>query len=216
MRYHTAAEDFPRQVRELLAYLAAPRPGQALIAYPGAGANVPVWLLGSSTFSAQLAAELGLPFAFASHFAPALLLDAIDIYRRTFRPSAYLDKPYVMAGVPLVAAATDAEAERLATSAKLRHLQLIRGESLLVPPPVDSMDGRWSEGERFLVESRLTVAVIGGPEKVQTRLAELLRETEADELIFTSDVYDHAARLRSFEIASDAMKKLASAQLQEV
>ena len=216
LRYNTVEEDFPKEVAELLAYLAPARPGQKLIAYPGVGTNVPVWLLGSSTYSAQLAAELGLPFAFASHFAPALLMEALGIYRQSFKPSQYLDKPYVMVGVPLVGAESDAEAHRLATSALQRHLKLIRGEPILVPPPVPSMDGLWSEAERFLVESRLKVAAIGGPETVRRKLEQLLRETNADEFIFTSDLYDHALRLRSFEIAADAMKMLAIVPLARV
>ena len=206
LRYNTAEEDFPRQLAELLAYLAPAGPGQRLVAYPGAGTNVPVWLLGSSTYSAQLAARLGLPFAFASHFAPALLMEAIAIYREQFEPSKYQAAPYVMAGVPLVAARTDAEAACLATSSMQRHLKLIRGQPILMPPPVESMDGLWSEPEKFLVESRLAVAVIGGPETVRRKLERLLRETGADELIFVSDVYEHALRLRSFEIAAAAMR----------
>jgi luciferase family oxidoreductase group 1 len=208
LRYNTAEEDFPRAVGELLAYLAPERPGQKLVAYPGAGTNVPVWLLGSSTYSAQLAAALGLPFAFASQFAPALLMEAIRAYRGGFKPSQYLDEPYVMAGVPLVAAETDADAQRLATSALQRHLKLIRGEPIFVPPPVPSMDGLWTEAEKFLVESRLGAAVIGGPATVRQQLGQLLRETQADEFIFTSDLYDHALRLRSFELVADAMKSL--------
>ncbi len=192
----------------MLAYLAPARPGQRLIAFPGAGTNVPVWLLGSTTYSAELAATLGLPFAFASHFAPALLMEAIETYRGKFQPSPYLERPYVMAGVPLVAAASDAEAARLATSPLQRHLQLIRRQPVFVPPPVDSMDGIWSEAEKFVVESRLRVAVVGGPDTVRSKLARLLQETGADELIFTSDLYDHALRLRSFEIAADAMNRL--------
>jgi luciferase family oxidoreductase group 1 len=205
MRYNTAEEDFPKQVGELLAYLAPAGPGQRLVAYPGAGTNVPVWLLGSSTYSAQLAAALGLPFSFASHFAPALLMEAIATYRERFEPSKYLAKPYVMVGVPLVAAETDAQAQRLATSALQRHLKLIRGQPILVPPPVDSMDGLWTEGEKFLVESRLGVAAIGGPATIKQKLAQLLQDTEADELIFTSDLYEHADRLRSFELAAEAL-----------
>ena len=208
LRYNTAEEDFPKQVAELLAYLAPAGPGQRLMAYPGAGTNVPVSLLGSSTYSARLAAAMGLPFAFASHFAPALLMEAVAAYRAGFKPSKYLDRPYVIVGVPLVAAETDAEARGLATSALQRHLKLIRGQPVLVPPPVESMDGLWSEGEKFLVESRLAVAAIGGPETVRRKLGQLLRETEADELIFTSDLYEHGRRLRSFEIAAEAMNAL--------
>lgn len=204
--YKTSDEDFPGQLGELLAYLAPARPGQRLIAYPGAGTNVPVWLLGSSTYSAQLAAQTGLPFAFASHFAPGLLFEALDIYRAEFNPSDYLARPYAMAGVPLVAAESDAEARLLATSALQRHLRLIRGEPIFVPPPIESMDGLWNEAERFAVESRLSAAVIGGPDTVRRKLARFLDETRVDELIFTSDLYEHHLRLRSFEIAAQAMK----------
>jgi luciferase family oxidoreductase group 1 len=208
LRYNTAEEDFPKQVGELLAYLGPARPGQKLVAYPGVGTNLPVWLLGSSTYSAQLAAALGLPFAFASHFAPALLMQATEAYRDNFKRSIYLEKPYVMVGVPLVAAEMDEEAQRLSTSALQRSLKLIRGEPIFVPPPVESMDGLWSEAERFLVEWRFSVAAIGGPETIRRKLAHLLRETKADELIFTSDLYDHALRLKSFEIAANAIKTL--------
>ena len=216
LRFNANEDDFPQQVSDLLAYLASPIPGQKVSAYPAAGTNVPVWILGSSTFGAQLAAALGLPFAFASHFAPALLMQAIDIYRSAFKPSEYLDRPYFAAGVPLVAAATDEQAVRLATSAFQRHLKLIRGETIFVPAPVDSMDGLWTEPERFLVESKLDAAVIGSPETVQYQLSRFLTRTNAEELIFTSDLYDHASRLRSFEIAADAMKRLAAPQLQSV
>jgi luciferase family oxidoreductase group 1 len=209
LRYDTAEENFPRQVAELLAYLAPAGPGQRLIAFPGVGSNVPVWLLGSSTYSAQLAAKMGLPFAFASHFAPALLMEAIDAYRSGFTPSQYLDRPYVMVGVPLVAAETDADARHLSTSSLQRQVKLIRRQPIFIPPPVDSMDGIWSEAEKFLVDSRMAVAVVGGPATVRQKLAKILQATAADELIFVSDLYDHASRLRSFEIAAEAMKALA-------
>jgi len=208
LRYDTAEENFPRQVAELLAYLAPAGPGQRLVAFPGAGTNVPVWLLSSSTYSAKLAATMGLPFAFASHFAPALLMEAIQEYRDRFTPSHYLDGPYLMVGVPLVAAETDAEAQRLATSALQRQVKLIRRQPIFIPPPVDSMDGLWSEPEKFLVDSRMAIAAIGGPETVRRKLARVLQETGADELIFTSDLYEHGLRLRSFEIASEAMGSL--------
>jgi luciferase family oxidoreductase group 1 len=210
LRYDTAEENFPRQVAELLAYLAPAGPGQKLIAFPGAGAEVPVWLLGSSTYSARLAAAMGLPFAFASHFAPALLLEAIEIYRSEFKPSQYLERAYVMAGVPLVAAETDAEARWLSTSSLQRQVRLIRRQPIFIPPPVESMDGIWSEPERFLVDSRMAIAVVGGPETVRRKLADLLKLTGADELIFVSDVYEHARRLRSFEIAAKAMRAAAA------
>jgi luciferase family oxidoreductase group 1 len=208
--FNPAEENFPQQVKDLLAYLGPPAAGARVAAYPGAGSNVPVWLLGSSTYSAELAAALGLPFAFASHFAPALLFEAIQAYRSQFQPSAHLAAPYVAAGVPLVAAESDEEAGRLGTSALQRALSLIRGEPIYVPPPVDSMEGRWNETERAVVESRMAVAAIGGPDTVQRQLARLLSVTNADELIFTSDLYELRDRLRSFEIAAEAMKTLAA------
>ena len=207
---NSTEEDFPRQVAELLAYLGPAAPGERLQAFPGAGTNVPVWLLGSSTYSAQLAAAMGLPFAFASHFAPALLLDAIQTYREEFRPSSYLQRPYVMAGLPVIGAETDAEAQRLATSALQRHLKLIRGEPIFVPPPVASMDGLWNEAERHMVQSRMSIAIVGGPETVRHKLAEFLRQTQADELMITSDCYEHLHRLRSFEIAAQTVQALAA------
>lgn len=208
LRYNPAEEDFPRQVSELLAYLEPAGSGQRLVAFPGEGTRVPVWLLGSSTYSAQLAAALGLPFAFASHFAPALLMEAAEAYRKQFQPSKYLERPYFAAGVPVVAAESDEEARFLATSALRRGLRLIRRQPIFVPPPVESMDALWSEGERFVVESRMAVAVVGGPETVRRGLERVARETGADELIFVSDLYEHSRRLRSFEIAAEAMKQL--------
>ena len=215
---NSTEDDFPRQVAELLAYLEPAMPGQKLQAIPGAGTKVPVWLLGSSTYSAELAALLGLPFAFASHFAPELLLPALQIYRSTFKPSHAFAKPYVMAGVPLIAADTDAQAIRLATSPALRFLKLIRGQPIFTPPPVSTMDGLWSDEEKWAVESKLRVAIVGSPETIQQKLAVFLAETQADELIFTSDIYDHSARLRSFEIAASVMRTVAapSPEMQEV
>jgi luciferase family oxidoreductase group 1 len=211
LRYNTESGDFPRQVAELLAYLAPAGVGQKLTAYPGAGSNVPVWLLGSTTYSAELAAQLGLPFAFASHFAPALLHEAIAIYRSRFKPSVYRGTPYVMAGVPLVAAETDEVAERLATSTYQRHLNLMKGRPLFVPRPVDSMDGLWSDSEKYLVKSRLEAGVIGGPQGVAHKLQDFVDQTGVDEVIFTSDLFEHADRLRSFEIAADVVRRLKEA-----
>lgn len=202
--YKAVEDEFPRQVADLLAYL-GPEPTRPL-AFPGIGTNVPVWLLGSSTYSAKLAAQMGLPFAFASHFAPLLLHEALDMYRSEFRPSQYLAAPYTIAGVPLVAAETDTEAQRLATSALQRHLRLIRGQAVFVPPPVESMTGRWTPAEQFAVESRLSAAAIGGPRTVAERLRTFVEETGVDELIFTSDLYEHRLRLRSFEIAAEVIK----------
>ncbi len=198
-------DDLPELLEELMGYLGPVAPGQLVGAYPGTGTNVPIYLLGSSTFSAQLAAKLGLPFAFASHFAPDLLMDAIGLYRAQFRASRYLDAPYVMAGVPVIAADTDGEAERLATSPKQRFLKLIRGEALFMEPPVESMEGLWNEAERQVVEGKLAVAVIGGPSKVRAGFAEFLAATGVDEVVLTCDAYSHADRLRSFELAAEAI-----------
>ena len=196
------ADDFPQQVLELQGYLAPARPGQRLIAMPGAGTEVPIWLLGSSLFSAQLAAQLGLPYAFASHFAPRMLHDAIRIYRDQFRPSATLGQPYVAIGVPVIAAPDDAEAKFLATTTYQRILALIRGERLAQRPPVDNMDALWSPQERAAVDAFLAVSVVGGPDTVRRGLERLLADTQADEFIFVSDLYEHSQRLRSLEIVN--------------
>ncbi|WP_263143691.1 LLM class flavin-dependent oxidoreductase [Pseudomonas sp. RIT-PI-AD] len=195
-----SADDFPQDVEELQALLGPRQPGQRVIAMPGVDTGVPIWLLGSSLFSAQLAGEKGLPYAFASHFAPRYMHEAIRVYRNHFKPSATLDKPYVMLGVPLVAAPTDEEAEHLATSVYQRILALMRGESLVLRPPVESMAGRWLPHEKEAVGSFLALAMIGGPEKIRAKLEVLLEQTEADELIFTCDLYEHADRLRAFDI----------------
>ena len=195
-----SADDFPRDVEELQSYLGPRTPGQRVIAMPGSGTEVPIWLLGSSLFSAQLAGEKGLPYAFASHFAPRLMHEAMRIYRNHFKPSAVLDKPYVMLGVPLIAADSDEQAEYLATSVYQRILALIRGQSLVQRPPVKSMEGLWLPHEKDAVGSFLGMAMIGGPEKIRARLDVLLEQTGADELIFTCDLYEFADRLRAFEI----------------
>jgi len=201
-------DDLPALLEELLAYLGPVKPGQYVTAVPGAGTNVPVWLLGSSTFSAQLAAKRGLPFAFASHFAPELLHDALRLYRAQFQPSATLAEPYVAIGVPWIAADTAEEAARLATSPKQRFLSLIRGEPIYTVPPVESMDGLWNAAERDAVESKLAVSIVGDPPTVRAKLESLLASTQANELIFTSDIYDHTARLRSFELAKMAIGEM--------
>jgi luciferase family oxidoreductase group 1 len=199
-------DDFPRQVHELLAYLGPESPGNRVRAIPGQGTNVPVWLLGSSTYSAQLAAVLGLRFAFASHFAPEMMHDALHLYRENFRPSTSLAEPYAMVGIPLVAAETDEDARRLATTPYQRFLQLIRHQPIYALPPVESMDGLWSAYERAAVESKFAAAIVGGPETVRRKLTDLLRTTHADEVIFTSDLYHFSDRLRSFEIAAELMR----------
>jgi luciferase family oxidoreductase group 1 len=203
-------EDFPQQVRELLSYLGPCQSGQAVRAVPGQGTNVPVWLLGSSTYSAQLAAAMGLPFAFAAHFAPQDMRAAMLLYRNYFRPSQYLAEPWSAVGVPLVAAETDQEAHRLATSPFQRFLRLLRGEKLLTPPPVDTMEGVWTAQERAAVNARLEAAIIGGPETVAAKLTALVREVQADEVILVSDLFRHADRLRSYEIASTILSRQAS------
>ncbi|CAH0179532.1 Limonene 1,2-monooxygenase [Pseudomonas sp. Bi70] len=195
-----SADDFPQDVAELQCYLGPRTPDQRVIAVPGTGTNVPIWLLGSSLFSAQLAGERGLPYAFASHFAPRYVHEAIRVYRNAFTPSDVLEKPYVMLGVPLLAADTDEQAQHLATSAYQRILSLIRGQSLVQRPPVESMEGLWLPHERDAVGSFLGMAVIGGPQKIRARLEVLLEQTEADELIFTCDHYDFADRLHAFDI----------------
>ena len=207
-----AGDAFPEDVQELQSYFRAPVPGQRVRAVPGAGLDVPIWLLGSSTFSAQLAAALGLPFAFASHFAPDLLLPALKIYRERFQPSDALTKPYAMAAVNAFAAETDREARRLSTSVKQQFLRLRRGDPGKLPPPVDDMDAVYSsEMEKAGVEHALSCAVIGSPETVRDGLAAFLARTGVDELMVTGAMYDHAARLRSFEIVADAREALVRA-----
>ena len=207
-----SAENFPRDVMELQALLGPLQPDQAVRAVPGAGLRVPIWLLGSSTFSAQLAAMLGLPFAFTSHFAPAELMRALDVYRSRFQPSQQLREPYAMVGVNVFAANTDAEAQRLFTSLQQQFICLRRGTPGLLPPPVDNMDGHWSPTERAGVEQSLAYSVIGAPDTVERGLQALIAETRADELMLTAQIYDHAARLRSFEIAAEVRDRIAARQ----
>ena len=195
-------EDFPREVEELQHLLAAPKPGQRLIAMPGAGTNVPIWLLGSSLFSAQLAAERGLPYAFASHFAPRMLLQAIDLYRREFQPSAVLDKPYVAMGVPLIAAPTDDEAQYLASSTYQRVLSILTGKRGRLQPPVKDFVAQLPPDARAAIGDFLAAAVIGGPETVRSGFEQLAEATDADEFILVSDIFDADLRLRSLDIAA--------------
>jgi luciferase family oxidoreductase group 1 len=171
-------------------------------AVPGSGTHVPIWLLGSSLYSAQLAAYLGLPFSFASHFAPDLLLQALEIYRATYRPSATWPKPHAMVAVNVVAAATDDEADGLFTSLQQRFLGMRRGVRGPLPRPVASMAGLWRDDERVGVERMLAMSAVGGPQTVARRLAQMIEETGADELIVACAVHDHAARLRSCEIVA--------------
>jgi luciferase family oxidoreductase group 1 len=200
-----AAARFPESVQELMAYLGPAAPNQAIQAIPGTGTQVPLWLLGSSTFSAQLAAFLGLPFAFAGQFAPRMLFEAIELYREKFKPSSALSEPYVMIGLPVLAADSDEKAEHLATSARQRILRLIRGHPIFTPPPVASMDGLWNPEEQRAVESHLAAAVIGGPASVAQKLHAFVQATGANELILHSDFYRLEDRLRSYEIVADRL-----------
>jgi luciferase family oxidoreductase group 1 len=205
-------DDFPALLAELRHYLAPAKAGQAVVAVPGAGTNVPIWLLGSSGFSAALAAELGLPFAFAAHFQPDNLFPALEIYRRSFRPSEILDRPYAMAGIPVIAADTDEEAEFLATTAQQMFLNLIRNHPGPLPPPVRELD--WNSFEESAVEAKLRAAVIGSRETVRRKLELFLDETQLDELMVATTTYDPAARLRSYQIVAEAAGISAPAEAQ--
>lgn len=196
--------DFPREVADLQQLLAPAKPGQQVIAMPGAGTEVPIWLLGSSLFSAKLAAERGLPYSFASHFAPRLLLQAIDLYRSQFKPSARLAKPYVMIGVPVIAAPTDEEAQFLASSTHQRVLGILQGDRGLLQPPVANFMAQIHPQEKAAIDDFLGAAVIGGPRTVQAGLAALLQTTDADEFILVCDIFDPSLRLRSLDIVAAA------------
>jgi len=201
-------DTFPQDLAELQYYFMPGVPGQTVRAVPGAGLNIPIWLLGSSDFSARLAAELGLPFAFASHFAPDYLFHALKLYRDTFQPSENLDKPHVMVGVNVFAAETDDEGYRLSTSMQQQFLSLVRSMPGQLQPPVNSMEGVASPAEQAHIDRMMRVSAVGSPDTVKIQLAALIESTEADELIFTGHIYDHAARLRSFEIAAEVMQSL--------
>ena len=206
-RYYQGAEEFPADVVELLRYFEPAQEGQAVQAVPGAGIEVETWILGSSLFGAQLAAALGLPYAFASHFAPAALDDALAVYRRTFKPSARLDKPHVMLALNVVAADTDAEARRLFTTQQQAFVNLRRGRPGLVPPPLasaEAMDAYCTPAERAGVDAALACAVVGSPDTVRTGLRAFVERYQPDELMLTANVFDHASRLKSFELAAAA------------
>jgi luciferase family oxidoreductase group 1 len=205
------SDHFPQDVAELQAYFQPVVPGQVVQAVPGGGLDVPVWLLGSSLFGAQLAAVMGLPFAFASHFAPDNLEQALALYRQGFQPSAALAKPYAMAAIGVVAADTDAAAARLATSLQQSFVLLRRGTPAQLPPPVDSMDGLWTPLEQAGVEHAFREAVIGSPATVKRGLAAFLHRTGVDELMVTAAIHDHTARLRSFELVAQIRDSLQDA-----
>lgn len=200
-----AAEHFPQDVIELQAFLAPARPGQAIVAVPAAGTDVPLWILGSSNFGAMLAAELGLPYAFASHFAPDLLLPALELYRAGFKPSKQLDRPYTMAGINVIAAETDAEAKRLATTQQMSFADIFSGRRGLSRPPIDDIENYWSPYEKAHAMRMLARAVVGSPQTVQTGLDAFIAETRVDELMIVSDVYEHRRRLRSVELIAEIM-----------
>ncbi|WP_135468086.1 LLM class flavin-dependent oxidoreductase [Crenalkalicoccus roseus] len=203
-------EDFPRDVVELMGYFRPAAPDQGVVAVPGAGLEVEVWILGSSTYGAQLAAALGLPYAFASHFAPAQMAEAVALYRARFRPSERLAAPYVMLGVNVFAAETDAEARYLFSSLQQAFLNLRRGRPGRLPPPVADLDRQLDPRERAMLDHSLACSIIGGRETVRRGLRDLVARTGADELIATAQIHDHAARRRSFEILAGVRAELAA------
>lgn len=204
-RFHSP-QNFPQDVRKLQQYLGDDNYDSRVRAIPGEGTNVPIWILGSSTESAHLAASYGLPYAFASHFAPTHFFEAIQIYRQNFRPSDVLQKPYVLSCVNVVAADTDQEAERLSTSLKMLFMGIVTNKRRLLQPPVDSMEGIWSDIEEAAVEQMLDFTFIAGPEKLKAQLQSFVNHTQIDELMVTSHIYDHQARLRSYEIVAEVLR----------
>jgi luciferase family oxidoreductase group 1 len=207
-----SAESFPQDVAELMAYFRPAEPGQVVQAVPGEGLHVPIWILGSSLFGAQLAAAMGLPFAFASHFAPALMMQAIDLYRAGFRPSDQLDRPYVMLGINVIAADSDPEAEWLFTSLQQAFLNLRRGRPGRLPPPVEDFARNLGSMEQAMIRDTLACSVVGSPDTVQQGLDAFMAGTGADELMVTAQIFDHQARLRSFELTAEARNALTSGE----
>ncbi|RKN65461.1 LLM class flavin-dependent oxidoreductase [Paenibacillus ginsengarvi] len=196
---------FPEQLAELRAYFAGRMPIRAI---PGEGMTLPIWLLGSSDYSARLAAELGLPFGFAGHFSPQQLLPALELYHRNFQPSRTLAEPYALVAINVIAAETDREAERLATSGQQLFLSFIRNRPGPLPAPVDSMEGIWTEREKLALQQNLGGSIVGGPDTVREKLQRLLHDTKANEIMAVAHIYDHAARLRSYEITAEIGHKL--------
>jgi luciferase family oxidoreductase group 1 len=204
-----SAEQFPEDVTELRAYLSPTVPGQRIRAVPGEGLNVPIWLLGSSLYSAQLAAMLGMPFAFASHFAPGAMMEAVQLYRSRFKPSEELKRPYAMLGVNVIAADTDREAARLFTSVQQSFVNLRRGQPGRLPPPIDGFDSFATPVEQAQLRQALACSFVGGPQTVTQGLADFIKRTQPDELIVSAQIFDHGARLRSFAIAAEVRDALA-------
>lgn len=205
-RSPASAETFPQAVLELQAFLGPVHEGQPVQAVPGAGLNVPLWILGSSLFGAQLAAELGLPYAFASHFMPGDLIPALETYRAGFKPSKQLSRPYTMAGVNVFAAETDRGARRLFSSAQQRVTNRFRGVDGLLPPPIEDIDAYWTPVEKVQASAMLACSFVGAPEAVRHGLERFIDRTGVDELIVASAIYDHGARLRSYELLAGAVK----------
>ena len=212
----STSDNFPQDVEELQSYFEPAAPNQKIRAVPGAGLRVPIWLLGSSLFSAQLAAELGLPFAFASHFAPADMMQALQLYRAQFKPSRQLDRPYTMLGLNAIVAETDAQARYVFSSVQQAFTNLRRGTPGQIPPPIDDIDSYWSPVEKASASQTLLCSVVGSPETVERRLLNFLDVTQPDEIIATAHIYDHGARLRSFELLAKIRAHLASAEPQHV
>lgn len=199
------ADDFPDDVVELQRLLAPAESGQAVRAVPGAGTEVPIWILGSSTFGAELAAQLGLPYAFASHFAPDALVPALEIYRARFKPSKQLDRPYAMVGVNVVAAGTDEAAQRLFTTIQQSFTNLVRGAGGKLQAPIDNIDDYWSAAEKLHASHMLKYSIVGSRETVRQGLEDFLALTAADELMIVTSLYDHTARVRSYEIVAELL-----------
>lgn len=204
-RDYQASERFPQDVVELQALLGPPRENQTLHAIPGEDTNVPLWILGSSLFGAQLAAMLGLPYAFASHFAPQALTQAVSVYRERFEPSAQLDKPHIMVGCNVIVADTEDEAKRLFTSPQQNSARMVRGTRGQLPPPIDDIESFWSPAEKMHASSMLSCSFYGSPATIKDRLASLIEETNADELMVAAAIWDHRARVQSFQLLAEAM-----------
>lgn len=209
----TDPEAFPQDVEELMAYFSGKVRDGSVVAVPGAGLSMPIWILGSSLFGAQLAAKMGLPFAFASHFAPAMMMEALAVYRATFQPSKQLEKPYVMLGFNVLAADTAREAAFHASSVQQSFINLRTGQRKRLPPPVDNYLKQLDWRELNILEQILTCSAIGSPETVEQDIRDFLKLTEANELMITCQMYDHAARLRSYEIVAEIQKSLPPAPL---
>lgn len=204
----STSDHFPQDVMELLEYLGPNAHELPVRAVPGAGTEVPIWILGSSLFGAQLAAHFGLPYAFASHFAPADLMDALAIYKKTFKPSKYLSKPYAMVLVNVVAADSDEQARYLFTSVQQQFVRMRRNTRGKLPPPIDDIETFWTESEKHSTGQMLTCSVVGSPTTIAHGLEAILNKTQAQELMFTGQIHDHQARLHSFEIAAKAMGEI--------